>query len=296
MSIFNVIIKVVPSRKIRRTIFGFLLKPLSENMKIKLLGLVKTGRMPNLTNPKRFSDKCLVYPKVYKTKEFFEDTNDKFKIREYVTKLGGAKYLTKMYCIEEKVDDINFDILPDSFVIKDTKGDFAREVLVVKSKKTMGTEKIKKIVNGWNKSPSSKIIVEEMLPRDDNGDFYDYKFFCFNGVAKCLYVVLDEKDGTHSLSFYDLNFNNMHVSRPDYLPPIKKKLEKPRNWNKMIEVAEMLSKDLPHARVDLYNINGQVYFGELTLCTAAGYSAFEPDSVDFELGSFFDLESIMKKG
>lgn len=296
MSIFNLVVKVMPSRKMRRLIFGFLLKPLSENMKIKLLGLVKTGRIPDLENPKRFSDKCILYPKVYKNKEFFEDTNDKFKIREYVTKLGGAEYLTKMYCIEDNVDDIDFDSLPDSFVIKDTKGDFAREVLIVKSKESLGIKNIKKIVNDWNKSPQSRIIVEEMLPRDESGNFYDYKFFCFNGIARCLYVVLDEQDGSHYLSFFDRNFKNLNVSRPDYLPPMKRELEKPDNWNEMIKVAEMLSKGLPHARVDLYNINGRIYFGELTLCTAAGYSSFEPDSFDFELGSYFDLESIMRKG
>lgn len=95
--------------------------------------------------------------------------------------------------------------------------------------------------------------------------------------------------GGHRLSFYDRDFNDLHAYRSDYAPPINYQLKKPKNYEDMICVAESLSKDFPHVRVDLYNIDGKIVFGELTFYTSGGQCTFEPDSFDYWLGDKFIL-------
>lgn len=290
MSIFNYVEKFLPSRKMRRKILPYTLNLLPDDLQTQLMCYLKLGRFAELKSPKRFTDKIFYYRKHYNN-PLLSELQDKLKVRKYIESKGFASYLTKLYCSADSVESIEFDNLPNAFVVKDTLGDFAKEVLVVRDKNIFGGGQIKKVVQSWNKKKESKIIVEELLPKNKEGKFYDYKFFCFSGKVQCLYVV-DNSENEHRLSFYDRGFNCLNVSRKDYFPPITDKLTKPQNYDEMIVLAEKLSQGFPHVRVDLYNIGGKIYFGELTFFTAGGFCVFEPDSFDFELGKYFDIEKI----
>lgn len=139
-------------------------------------------------------------------------------------------------------------------------------------------------------------LIEEMLPRDSNFDIPDYKFFCFDGKVDYLYTMIDYVDNNDNgkLSFFDCDFNKTKYHRIDF-PNIDKEIRKPINFDKMIQYAEILSKGFPHVRIDLYNIEGQIYFGEFTFYTASGYLKFNDDEFDFILGENFDISKFYNK-
>ena len=135
---------------------------------------------------------------------------------------------------------------------------------------------------------SKKIIVEELLEDNSNKDkgISDYKFLCFNG--KPVYVVYDkDRFSDHKRNFYDVNWNYVKVDSD--CPCFEDSVKKPENYEKMVEIASVLSRDFPAVRVDLYNIEGKIYFGELTFYPWSGYVQYTPDSFDFELGKYFVL-------
>ncbi len=134
-----------------------------------------------------------------------------------------------------------------------------------------------------------RIIVEKKLDGLD-GDLPDYKFFCFDGKPICLYMMQNyrENHDLGELGFFDMNFKLLDVHRKDF-KPILRQPEKPKNFEKMVEMAKKLSKGFPHVRVDFYNIDGNIFFGEMTFFNASGYFMFEPDEYDFELGNLFNI-------
>ena len=139
--------------------------------------------------------------------------------------------------------------------------------------------------------PETRILVEKLLEPTDNFGLIDYKFICFNGRTDYLYVMSDRAFGKDAaLAIYDRDFHKTNVyeigeRRADYILPV------PKNFQKMVEIADKLSEDIPQVRVDLYNVDGKIYFGELTFYDESGYTRFDPDSFDFELGKLFDIES-----
>src|SRR5699024_2999656 len=138
------------------------------------------------------------------------------------------------------------------------------------------------------------LVIEKLIERDKNNDIPDYKFFCFNGKVKYLYTMIDYTDNHENgkCSFFTPDFEKLPYRRSEFAA-IEKDIKKPMNFDKMIEIAEILSKDFPHVRVDLYNIKGNIIFGELTFYNASGYTVFEPDEFDFILGTEFILPKIL---
>lgn len=295
MSIFSILDKIIPSRRIRHLLINPILGMMSEEQIAKLMFLLKLGRLPDFQNPQRYTDKIALYKARYEDSRLGIVT-DKYTVRQYIKDLGYGRYLNELYAVADKVEQLDFTALPSQFVIKGTQGDCKKEVLIVRDKDSFSIENIKKIVNSWNRKPHSKIIVEALLPNDAENHFYDYKFFCFKGKVDCLYVVSNYIDGSHDLSFYDKELEPLKVYRTDSnAGPINFELQKPDNWQEMLQLAEELSAPFPHCRVDLYNINGRVYFGELTFTTGGGCCKFVPDSFDFELGKKFDVSEFLNK-
>lgn len=265
---------------------------------------IKTGRKLNLSDPKRYTEKLQWY-KLYYRNPLMTRCSDKYAIREYVKDKGLDSILNKLYGVFENVSDINFDELPSSFAIKHTNG--SGENLFVSNKNDIDIENLKIKLNEWmTKSKpkygrewcyynvESRIIVEELLERDENNDLPDYKFFCFNGKVKYLYTMVDYVDDHNNgkCSFFTPDFKQLPFRRSEY-KEIDREIKKPENFEKMISIAEILSQDFPHVRVDLYNINGNIVFGELTFYNASGYTVFNPDKFDFILGEEFSLPNQM---
>lgn len=295
--------KIIRNPKLRYKILN-LLNFIPDALMLKLQYRIKLGRKLNLCNPKRYSEK-LQWLKIYYRNPLMPQCVDKQNVREYVKKSGYAQILNENFGCYDSPEEIEFDNLPNSFVLKDTLGGGGTSVILVEDKSKIDLISIQNTLRQWVDTPTNKknmgrewlyegkkhrIIIEKLLQGDSNGDLPDYKFFCFNGKVFCLYMMRNytkhHSDG--ELVFFDRNFNLMDVHRTDFRPIVKQP-EKPKNYDKMIEIAEVLSSGFPHVRVDLYNINGEIVFGEMTFFNASGYVQFVPDKFDFEMGDHLVL-------
>ncbi|MEK4158202.1 ATP-grasp fold amidoligase family protein [Paenibacillus sp. FSL R10-2779] len=293
--------KIIKNQKVRLMILNAL-NFVPDKLMIKVQYKIKTGKKLDLEKPKRYTEKLQWY-KIFYRDPIMAQCADKYSVREYVKSKGLSDILNVMYRVYDDVSEIDLNELPNEFVLKTTNGGGGNNVILCRDKRTFDDKENKRLLTSWLQPKKKnggrewvyynskvKIIAERLLPLDENNDLPDYKFFCFYGKVYCLYTMIDytENHSNGKLGFYDSNFNKLPYRRMDFMP-IDKYLEIPKNFKRMIEIAELLSKDFPHVRVDLYNINGEIIFGELTFFNASGYTKFEPDEFDFILGEQFNL-------
>jgi len=262
---------------------------------LKIQYMIKLRNRLNFKSPQRFTEKIQLYKVLYKNPTL-KKVVDKYEVRKYLEDKGLSKYLVDFYGVYNSVEDINFDKLPNEFIMKATNGGGGTEILKM-NKNNLNLKSLKRLTRKWTQQTNSRfdgrefayhgikgrIIVEELL-KDDTEDVKDYKFFCFNGNPR--YVVVDmDRYIKHQRNIYDLEWNHLKIeSDKTFKDDI---IDKPRNYEEMIELARKLSKEFPFVRVDLYNIQGKVYFGELTFYPWSGYVRFTPDKFDFILGKEF---------
>ncbi len=266
-----------------------------DSLYLRLRYYMHTKKKLNLRNPKRFNEK-LQWLKLYNRRPEYTVMVDKYLVRDYIKEKIGEQYLIPLLGVWDNVDDIDFDALPDKFVIKcnHNPGD---GMYICTDKSKMDIEKVKAgLKRGleqdyylcdreWPyKNVPHKIVAEEFMIDNKTEELMDYKFFCFNGKPEIILVCLERfsKDGLKE-NFYDVNWNLLNLKRPSH-PNSKKQVEKPKKFDEMIDIAEKLSKGMPFARIDLYDINDEIFFGEITFFPATGTQGFEPDEIDFKLG------------
>ncbi|MBQ6915819.1 MAG: ATP-dependent carboxylate-amine ligase, partial [Kiritimatiellae bacterium] len=224
----------------------------------------------------------------------------KYRAREYIEKKGYGDCLPKLYQVHDRVDQIDFDALPDAFAIKCNNGCGTNIFIPDKSK--MDKEAVLAEGKTWNEvntiavgrewaymNIEPKVVVEELLVASDEaqkGSLYDYKILCFNGTPRVIWVDVDRHIG-HKRAFFDTSWNKLDVL--SNYPPIDYQLPKPYGLEQMLAIASDISRDFPFIRVDFYSLNQKVYIGELTMYPFSGCVQFKPDSFDFELGSYFEL-------
>jgi hypothetical protein len=231
---------------------------------------------------------------------------DKYDVREYVKKVGCEEILNTCYGVYDKAEDIPFSKLPDKFVLKDTLGGGGNSVIIVKDKNNTDLEKIKKIAQKWTEQKNHhrsggrewpyyygknhRIIVEKYIEsNEEDGGLIDYKFFCFDGIIRYIYVIADRKVGEKAgFGIFTDKYKKLDVVRCDE-KPLTRNIPKPILYNKMLKTAHELSKVFPEVRIDLYCVNEKIYFGEMTFFDGSGYMKFEPDKFDYELGEKFKL-------
>ncbi len=289
--------KLIPSRKIRFKIIK-MLGFIPDKPMLELQYYIKHKRKLNLKNPKRYTEKIQWY-KLYYRDPVMCQCVDKYGVREYIKSKGMEDILNTLYGVYDSFDEIDFSKLPDKFVMKTTNGSGTN--FICKDKSTIDYVKLKEqFGNFFNQSSTSagrewvykagdaKIIVEQLLedPKSSDGSISDYKFLCFGGKPE--YVVYDvDRFVNHKRNIYDTNWNDLHIESD--CKCCDREIEKPEKLDEMLEIAEKLSKDFPAVRVDLYCIEGKIYFGELTFFPWSGYVQYTPDSFDFELGEKFVL-------
>jgi hypothetical protein len=291
--------KIIRSKSMRLKILkclGFV----PDRIMIPIQYRIKTGRKLNLRNPVRYTEKLQWYKLFYRI-PLMTMCSDKYAVRKYVKKRGLDSILNGLYAVYDSPDSIDFDSLPNSFAMKMTVGSGMNYFVTDKSKEDIS--KLRALVKEWFAADSSsygrewcyynikpRIVFEELLPMDDRNDLPDYKFFCFDGEPFCLYTMIDYTQNHENgrLGFFDTNFKLLPYYRKDF-KPIEEQIPKPKNFELMVKYARILSKGFPHVRVDFYNLNGRIVFGELTFYNASGYTAFEPDKFDFILGEKFVL-------
>ncbi len=219
-------------------------------------------------------------------------------------KKSGGGYTVKTYKVYNSIDEVDFEELPDSFVIKCTHD--SHSVFVVKDKNKADKKKILKTLKKhlkrnlyyfakeWPyKDVKPRIIVEELLNKDSKDTaLIDYKWFCFNGEPKVMYICKDTSENP-KISFYDMNFIKLKMWDCD--PMSDEVLEKPECFEKMKEISTVLSKGMSHVRVDFYiDSNGKLYVGEMTFFHCGGLQRFHPEDAEQMMGSYIDLNELKK--
>lgn len=277
----------------RRGFFNWL----SDEKYLKLVYFVEFKKKLDLNNPQTFNEK-LQWLKLYDRKDIYTTMVDKYEAKKYVANIIGEKYIIPTLGIYDKFDDINLDSLPNQFVIKCTHD--SGSVVIVKDKSKFNYLEAKKKINKGLKNNSfyygrewpyknvkPRIIIEKYMEDNSTKELRDYKFFCFNGEPKFMFMATDRQIGATKFNFYDLDFNLLPFIQGH--PNDTRKIEKPKSFNKMIELSKKISPKNPQIRVDFYEINGKVYFGELTFFHYSGFTKFEPDEWDYKFGKYIEL-------
>lgn len=252
----------------------------------------------NLKNQKTFTEK-LQWIKIYDRKPIYTKMVDKYEVREFISKKIGSQYLIPLIGVWEKYDQINFSALPNQFVLKTTHD--SGGVRICKDKKTFNYKEAELFLKNrlntnyfymtreWPyKNVKPRIICEKYMIDDSLNELMDYKFFCFNGKVKFFKIDFD-RFINHKANYYDRNGNLLLFGEVVCPPDFNKKLNFPKSLNKMISLAEIISEDLYFLRVDFYEVNGQIYFGELTFFPDAGFGKFTDNNVDLEIGKLLKL-------
>ena len=271
---------------------------------LRIQYLIKTGRILHLKNPKRFTEKIQWYKLNYRNSLMISCV-DKYDVREYVRKLGLEGILVHCYGVYEVETDIPWNDLPGQFVMKDSLGGGGNSVVIVQNKEDENIERLQVKARQWLTKRTDKkgsgrewpyysgkkhrILIEELLidPIHKEEGINDYKIYCFNGNPFCINVDF-ARFGNHRRNYYDVNWNRLDVE--SNYPNYDGEFPKPQNFEKMLSIASKLSKAFPFARIDLYNIQGIIYFSEITFFPASGYMWYKPDQFDYSLGEKFGLK------
>lgn len=260
------------------------------------------GKNLNLKNPKTYNEK-LQWLKLYDRKPIYTSMVDKYEVKEYVANIIGSEYIIPTYGVWDRFEDIDFDILPNQFVLKCTHD--SGGIVICHDKSTLDMKKTNKILSKslsrnyyylgreWPyKNVKPRIIAEQYMEDKDTLELRDYKFFTFNGVARALFVASDRQnpETDTKFDFFDMDFN--HLDFTNGHPNAENSIQKPGSFEEMRMLAERLSKGIPHVRVDFYEVNGKVYFGELTFSHWSGFVPFEPECWDYTFGRWIDLSTV----
>lgn len=250
----------------------------------------------DLDHPRTFNEK-LNWLKLYDRNPLYTIMADKLSVKDYIRKVTNDQLMTaKVYGVYNKSNDIDFDILPNQFVLKCTHDSGSMIICKDKSKLDLNLAKMK-LAKGlksdfynfsreWPyKNIEKRIIAEEFLENDNSDCLIDYKFWCFNGVPKLMYVT--NKVGTIYENFYDMDFNTISINHgfPRHLP----EFEKPNCFEEMKSYAQKLSTNIPFVRIDFWVIRNQVYFGEFTFYDWGGFQPFVDYKQDLKLGEWIKL-------
>ncbi|MBQ2818876.1 MAG: glycosyl transferase [Clostridia bacterium] len=272
---------------------------MSDEKFLKKVFKLRLGRKLDLENPQTFNEK-LQWLKLYDRKPIYTTMVDKYKVKKYVADIIGEEYIIPTIGVWNNFDEIDFDALPNQFVLKCTHDSGGLIICRDKSKLDINAarEKINKALRRdyylysreWPyKAVKPRIIAENYMEDTKTAELRDYKFFCFDGEVKAMFIATDRasKIEETKFDFFDENYNHLPFTNghpnADVLP------EKPEKFELMKELASKLSKGIPYLRVDFYEVDGKIYFGELTFYHWSGFVPFEPTQWDYTLGEWITL-------
>lgn len=296
----NIIVRIAlqPKRYLAKLLLKFTFC-LSDKQYLKALFMYRFGYSLDLKNPKTFCEK-LQWLKLYDRKPEYARMVDKYEVKKYVADKIGNEYIIPTLGVWDAPEDIEWEELPNQFVLKTTHGGGGNGVIVCKDKTKLDIKAVCKQLHKslssdlyktfreWPYKNVSKRIIAESFLASPSGELEDYKFFCFNGKVKCFKIDFGRFVEHHA---------NYYSPEGELLPFGEKGLEPdpnhieimPENLNEMISLAEQLSDGFKFLRVDLYNIKGKIYFGELTFYPAAGLGELVPDEWNEKIGGFINI-------
>ncbi|MBQ8319647.1 MAG: glycosyl transferase [Clostridia bacterium] len=272
---------------------------LPDKIYIALKYRMRLGRFPNLKNPQTFSEK-LQWLKLHDRRPEYTQMVDKYEAKKYIAEKIGEEYIIPTLGVWDNFDDIDFDQLPEQFVLKTTHD--SGGVVICRDKSKLDLVAAKKKINEslktnyyWQgrewpyKNVKPRILAEELLvEKSDDGEesVTDYKFFCFNGTPRIMFISKDNAENTYR-DFFDMDFNEVNLRMKAERSPTP--LKKPIAFERMKYIAKEISRDIPCIRVDFYFVEGNLYLGELTLFHNGGFFNGEPKEWDYTLGSWIEL-------
>ena len=268
-----------------------------DKLYLNLMYWSNTGKWINIDNPKTYNEK-LQWLKLYDRNPEYTKMVDKYLAKKYVSSLIGDEFIIPTLGVWDKFDDIEFENLPKDFVLKCTHD--SGGLVICKDKSKLDLSKARKKINKSlkrnyykagreypYKEVKPRIIAEKYMEDEALGELVDYKFYTFGGVPKVLFIASNRMSGNTCADYYDMDFNKLPFTWG--YPNSSVEIKKPKNFEKMVYLAEILAKNTTELRVDFYEVNGKVYFGELTFFDGSGFCAFEPNEWDLKLGEYIVL-------
>ena len=285
-------------KKIKR-----ILNMLSDKTYLKIMYFYHMKKRLNFGNVTTFNEK-LQWLKLHDRKEIYTTMVDKYEVKKYVADLIGGEYVVPTYGIYESYNEIDFDVLSNQFVLKVTHYGGSRGVFIIKDKNTINYSNIENEIekllkeNLYNysrewpyKNVKPRIIIEKYMKNEDEEELKDYKLFCFNGKPKIILVCSERFSSSNMCeTWFDEDWNLMDIIEGNHR--VDKNIKPPQSFKKMKYLASQLSKNIPFVRIDFYEVNSKIYFGEMTFFPASGFEKFEPKEWDKKLGEMIDLEKI----
>lgn len=272
-----------------------------DKLYLKLMFRLQMGYRMDFKAPKTFNEK-LQWLKLYNRNPEYTRIVDKLEVKEYVATIIGDEYVIPTLGVWSQPEDIDFESLPEMFVLKTTHGGGSNGVIVCRDKSKLDKGKIasslreslqQNIYRAFKEWPykgvKPRIIAEQYMEDSETKELRDYKFFCFNGRVEYYKVDFDRFVG-HKANYFDRSGLLMEFGEEVCPPNYDKRIEMPSNLSDMMNIAEKLSQNIPFVRVDLYSVNQRVYFGEMTFFPASGFGRFTEQQWDRKLGDLISLE------
>ena len=273
---------------------------LPDDLYLKIKYRLTMGRKLDLNNPETFNQK-LQWLKLYDRKPEYTQMVDKYEVRKYIKEIIGEEYLIPLLGVYDSFEEIDFDNLPDEFVLKPnhTSGD----IFICKNKSKIDYKKLRKEVNRWlkreyywlhrewpYKNVKPRIICEELIKTENGGFPYDYKFHCFNGEPDNVMVCIERESGNPKFYFFDNEWNLLRYNLAGINAPQGFTLPKPKKMDEMFMLAKKLSSGFPFIRVDFFCENEKIYFGELTFFPDSGFDVNLLKETDILFGEKLELD------
>lgn len=280
---------------------------LSDKTYLRWMYYLECGHSLNLDNPQRYNEK-LQWLKLNYHNPLWTQMVDKYRVKELVSERIGDKYVVPCLGVWKRAEDIEWDKLPNQFVLKTNHDSGNNGVFIVRDKSQINhtaqadrkkSQMIRRInaslcrdtsIPGreWPYKNVERCVFAEQYLEDATGELRDYKFFCFDGKVKYLFIATERQSGGEvKFNYFDADFHDLGIVQ--HHPMSDKKIEKPVAFEQMKELAAKLSVGLPEVRVDLYEVNGRIYFGEYTFFHHGGMVPFHPDKWDFIFGANIQL-------
>lgn len=288
-------------RIVKRMVKDGFFNKISDESYLKFLYRISMQKKLNLENPKTYNEK-LQWLKLYDRNPQYTIMVDKYEVKQYVTEKIGEEYIIPTLGVWNNFDEIDFDKLPEQFVLKCTHD--SGGLVICKNKASFDERAARKKINKslrrnyfyagreWPyKNVVPRIIAEKYMEDSETEELRDYKFFVFGGQVKALFIASERyKEGETKFDFFDADFNHLEFTNghpnADVMP------QKPITFDKMKQLASKLGNGIPHVRVDLYEVDGKIYFGEMTFSHWNGFKPFKPEEWDGKFGEWIRLPKL----
>ncbi len=306
MHILQKIGRMLTDKSYRTLIFRSLgvYNRLPDAVYLKKIFAAAMGRELDLENPRTFNEK-LQWLKLYNRKPAYTVLVDKYRVRDYIAEALGEEYLIPLLGVWDDPDAIDFDKLPERFVLK-CNHNSGLGMCICKDKSKLDIPKVKKALckglqedyyalsREWPyKDVPRKIIAEQFMVDSATAELRDYKFFCFDGKVDCVMLCMDRGSGDTKFYFFDRDWKLLRYNKRGLAAPEGFTLPKPENMDEMFDIAGKLSQGLPFSRIDLYSVEGKTYFGEITFFPDSGFDANILPEMDVYWGDKIDISKLM---